>query len=122
PAYMDAQSRLPKVTEPLHLEDGDAYLMKTDILKGVMWFSYDPHSMSNLVCLTSKEVKDIIYTNKKGGKAHSILEGAKQERTPEFLSAVGEESISRFDSDKKKKHSNKKRHHKGDKSEPKERK
>jgi hypothetical protein len=119
---MDAQSRLPKVTEPLHLEDGDAYLMKTDILKGVMWFSYDPHSMSNLVCLTSKEVKDIIYTNKKGGKAHSILEGAKQERTPEFLSAVGEESISRFDSDKKKKHPNKKRHHKGDKSEPKERK
>ena len=122
PAYMDAQSRLPKVTEPLHLEDGDAYLMKTDILKGVMWFSYDPHSMSNMVCLTSKEVKDIIYTNKKGGKAHSILEGAKQERTPEFLSAVGEESISRFDSDKKKKHPNKKRHHKGDKSEPKERK
>ena len=122
PAYMDAQSRLPKVTEPLHLEDGDAYLMKTDILKGVMWFSYDPHSMSNLVCVTSKEVKDIIYTNKKGGKAHSILEGAKQERTPEFLSAVGEESISRFDSDKKKKHPNKKRHHKGDKSEPKERK
>lgn len=115
PAYIDAQTKLPRITEPLHLEDGDAYLMKTDILKGVMWFSYDPHSMSRMASLTSKEVKDIIFANKKGAKAPSLFNGAKQEKTPEFFSAVGEESISRFDTEKKKKHSNKRRHHKGDK-------
>ena len=39
--YMDAQSRIPKVANPLEFEDGLAYLMKTDILKEVMYFSYD---------------------------------------------------------------------------------
>lgn len=122
PAYIDAQAKLPRVTEPLHLEDGDAYLMKTDILKGVMWFSYDPHSMSRMASLTSKEVKEIIFTNKKGAKAPSLFDSTKQEKTPEFFSAVGEESISRFDTEKKKKHSNKRRHHRADKQDSRDKK
>ena len=39
--YQDAQSRIPRVAEPLEFEDGFAYLRKTDILKEVMYFSYD---------------------------------------------------------------------------------
>ena len=35
-AYMDAQSRIPKVNNPLEFEDGLAYLMKTDILREIM--------------------------------------------------------------------------------------
>ncbi|MBO5920402.1 MAG: hypothetical protein J6Q34_07935 [Bacteroidales bacterium] len=101
--YVDAQSKLPKVSEPLHFEDGDAFLMKTDILKGMMWFSYDPKSMANMIQLTAEEVKEVIAMNRKGEKAPTCMQNNLAEKQSEFMSAVGEESISRFDSDKKKK-------------------
>ena len=101
--YVDAQSHMPKVTEPLHFDDGDAFLMKTDILKGMMWFSYDPKSMSNMIALNNQQVKEIIALNRKGGKAQSCMQNSYAEKAPEFMSAAGEESISRFDNEKKKK-------------------
>ncbi len=101
--YVDAQAKMPKVTEPLHFEDGDAYLMKSDILKGMMWFSYDPKSMANMIALSNKEVKDIIALNRKGLNAPSCMQNNLADKPSEFMSAVGEESISRFDNDKKKK-------------------
>lgn len=58
--YVDAREQLPRVNEPLHLDDGDAFLVKTDILKGIMWFSYDEHSMAQIYPLKVREVKDII--------------------------------------------------------------
>ncbi|MEF9931190.1 MAG: hypothetical protein RR770_02650, partial [Bacteroidales bacterium] len=85
--------------------DGEAHLMKTDILRGIMWFSYDPHSMANMKLLTAKEVKEIILLNKKGIKSPSLFEEALN-KSPEFLSAVGEDSISRFDVEKNKKRTN----------------
>ena len=103
PVYVDAQSRMPKVTEPLQFEDGEAFLMKTDILKGMMWFSYDPKSMANMVALNNKEVKEIIALNKKGVKAPSQMQNNLAEKSSEFMSAAGEESISRFDNDNRKK-------------------
>ena len=99
PVYIDAQSRIPNVSEPLQLEDGEAHLLKTDILQGILWFSYDPQNMANMIPLTAKEVKEIIHLNKKGIKGKSLL-GDPVEKSPEFLSAVGEDSISRFDESK----------------------
>ncbi len=104
-AYVDAQAKMPKVTEPLQFEDGEAFLMKTDILKGMMWFSYDPKSMSNMIALGNQEVKEIIAMNRKGVKAPSCMQNNYADKSPEFMSAAGEESISRFDNDKKKKKS-----------------
>lgn len=99
--YIDAQSRIPRIYEPLQLEDGEAYLMKTDILRGLMWFSYDQHSMANMKQITAKEARKIIFLNKKGTKAPSLFE-EQNNKSPEFMSAVGEDSISRFDNSKKK--------------------
>ena len=101
--YVDAQAKMPKVTEPLQFEDGEAFLMKTDILKGMMWFSYDPKSMANMIALNNNEVREIIAMNRKGVKAPTCMQNNLGEKTSEFMSAAGEESISRFDSDKKKK-------------------
>lgn len=108
--YVDAQAKMPKVTEPLQFEDGEAYLMKTDILKGMMWFSYDPKSMANMVALGNKEVKEIIAMNRKGVKAPSQMHNNLAEKNTEFMSAAGEESISRFDNDNKKKKKGRKDH------------
>ncbi|MCI6918260.1 hypothetical protein MR813_04375 [bacterium] len=98
PAYMDAQQRMPRVTEPLQLEDGEAYLMKTDILGRKMWFSYDKSNFSNLYSLSSREVREIIHLNREGKKGRSLMaEQQVNAAEPEFKSAVGEESITRFD-------------------------
>lgn len=98
PAYMDAQQRIPRVTEPLQLEDGEAFLMKTDILGRKMWFSYDKSNFSNLYSLSSREVREIIHLNREGKKGRSLMaEQQVNAAEPEFKSAVGEESITRFD-------------------------
>ena len=114
--YVDAQVKMPKVTEPLQLEDGEAFLMKSDILKGMMWFSYDPKSMANMIALTNQQVKEVIALNRKGIKAESCMQNNFADKAPEFMSAAGEESISRFDNDKKKK-KNRNRNKGGEKGE-----
>ncbi len=94
--YMDAQSRLPKVTEPLQFEDGPAYLVKTDILKELMYFSYDKHSLSEIYPLDPEEVRNVQEMNAEGIKPES-LKLEPEPSQPEFITAVGDDSISRFD-------------------------
>lgn len=108
--YLDAQSRLPKVSEPLEFEDGLAYLVKTDILKEIMYFSYDKSSLSNIYPLDANEVKEIIKMNRNGIRPESLMSEPAPAR-PEFVSAVGDDSISRFDTPKKRrKHNNNSNH------------
>ncbi len=109
-SYIDAQSRIPKVSAPLEFQDGLAYLMKTDILKEQMSFSYDPHSLSNLFTLSAAEVREIQKMNKNGIKPES-LKSEPEPVAPEFISAVGDDSITRFDEARKRKRKNKNRKH-----------
>ncbi|MCQ2170877.1 MAG: hypothetical protein MJY48_04880 [Bacteroidales bacterium] len=99
--YMDAQSHIPKVTEPLEFEDGVAYLRKTDILAQKLYFSYDKTSDVNLYPLSVEDVREIIKMNRNGVKPKSLKLDNVQE-APEFVSAVGDDSISRFDTPKRK--------------------
>ena len=101
-AYMDAASRIPKVHNPLEFQDGLAYLMKTDILREVMYFSYDPQSLANLYPLYADEVWDIIRMNRNGQKPES-LKADVAPAAPEFVTAVGDDSITRFDEARKRK-------------------
>ncbi|MBQ3613050.1 MAG: hypothetical protein II989_03065 [Bacteroidales bacterium] len=107
-AYMDAQSRIPKVHNPLEFEDGLAYLMKTDILREIMYFSYDPQSLANLYPLYAEDVWDIIRMNRNGERPAS-LKSDDRPSSPEFVTAVGDDSISRFDEARKKKKKKKSR-------------
>ena len=116
--YMDAQSRIPKVSEPLEFEDGLAYLRKTDILREVMYFSYDKGSDANLYPLDASEVREIIKMNRNGLKPES-LKTEPEPASPEFISAVGDDSISRFDAPKRNKSRKKNnRQSKGPKGKP----
>ena len=100
--YMDAQSRIPKVYNPLEFQDGLAYLMKTDILSETMYFSYDSTSLANLYPLHAEDVWEIIKMNRRGEKPES-LKGDGVPSAPEFVSAVGDDSITRFDEARKRK-------------------
>jgi len=114
--YMDAQSRIPKVTEPLEFEDGQAWLVKTDILKEIMYFSYEKGSLANIYPLYADEVAEVIKMNRNGIKPDSLMT-EPEAVAPEFITAVGDDSISRFDNlEKKKKKSRGRGRGKGSKS------
>ncbi len=106
--YLDAQSRIPKLTGPLEFEDGLVYLKKTDILAETMYFSYDKTSDVNLYPLSAKQVKEVIQMNRAGERPASLIP-EKADSAPEFVTAVGEGSISRFDRPRKKKKNRKNR-------------
>ena len=107
PSYMDAQSRIPKVLNPLEFQDGLAYLMKTDILREVMFFSYDKFSQANMFPLSAIEVREIQKLNREGIKPDS-LKSEPEPVAPEFVTAVGDDSISRFDESRRRKKKNRK--------------
>ena len=98
---MDAQSRIPKLNGPLEFQDGQAWLMKTDILREMMYFSYEQGSFANLYPLAASEVKEVLAMNRNGEKPES-LKSETEPSMPEFISAVGDDSITRFDDTRKK--------------------
>ncbi len=100
-AYMDAHSRIPRVSEPLELEDGLAYLVKTDILSEKLFFSYEKGSLAQIFPLTATEVKEIQAMNRRGEKPATLRQEVTA--TPDFIDAVGDDAINRFDPEKKKK-------------------
>jgi len=102
--YMDAHKEIPAVNRPIETEDGPVYLVKTDVLKGVMWFSYEEDSMINMIPVHSARVKEMILANNQGKKVPPLQEKPKNNGEQNgFRSAAGEESITRFDSKNKNK-------------------
>ena len=106
--YVDAQRQLPEVRGPIELEDGPAWLMKTDILRGILYFSYEQGSLSNLYPLSAERVREILAENRKGIKSASLQNSGPGVKQTEFISAVGDDSITRFDEQKKRRNNRKK--------------
>ena len=78
-----------------------------------MYFSYDKSSDANLYPLTAEEVRRVQKMNREGIKPDSLRPDMTP-AAPEFVSAVGDDSISRFDKPKrpKKKKKSNNNHHK----------
>ena len=104
--YVDAQKEMPQVREPLEFKDGKAWLMKTDILRGVMFFSYDKDSLAKIHPLSFAEVREIISLNHKGIQPESLIGKEEGGKETDFVSAIGDDSITRFDERKKKRRNN----------------
>ena len=102
PVYLDAQSRIPQVNAPLEFMDGQAWLVKVDVLKGIMWFSYEQGDASKVTPLTVEEVRKIKAANQKGSKPATMLKDSDSGDIG-FVSSIGDDSIDRFDKKKKKK-------------------
>lgn len=90
--YLDAWDSFPRVKQ-LETVNGPVYLQKTDVLKGVMYFS--SHGNPQIYAITAEKVKEIIALNEKGEKVELL--NASENIDSEFKSAVGEDSLTRFD-------------------------
>jgi hypothetical protein len=90
--YMDALRDFPK-TEMIDTQRGKAFLQKTDIFKGKMWFSYPAET--TWYPLDIAEVKKIVEMNKAGEKPDALStisppeEIAEIDREMDFVDVVG---------------------------------
>ncbi len=108
--YMDARKSFPRLREPLQTMDGEFYLVKSDILAGVMIFSSSRHTMSNVTTLPIARVKEILSLNRAGKKVDKLLRDediAPKVEEPTYRTE--EDSITRFDNTNKRRPKNKNR-------------
>lgn len=106
-SYVDAIKEFPVIDNKyLQTKRGDAFLQKTDIFKGVMWFSYKQEP-SVFIPLKASQVKHVLDLNAKGEKpeelVHAVIETkVKVAEEPAFENVVGQDSLTRFDNKSKK--------------------
>ena len=109
--YLDALKDFPPMDAKLQTEKGVAFCQKTDIFKGILWFSYkdDPSSWHSL---SKEQVHKILEMNRKKTKAQSLeafaVENFQNEEVT-FENPVGQDSLTRFDRPKGKRRRNKRK-------------
>ncbi len=103
--YIDIQKGFPSKKVPLETEEGIAYYRKADILRQIMWYSFNEKEEPNekLTPVSVERVKEIIRINKGGKKAYYLVNTSvnKEEIKADFQVALTKDSISRFDGKKK---------------------
>jgi cell fate regulator YaaT (PSP1 superfamily) len=95
--YVDAQKGFPSTEIKLRTKRGDAVHQKTDIIQGIMWYSYVNDS-SNQWAIPLATVIDLIEKNKNGIIPEKLEDFTKTvEKKSEFESGAGQDALTRFD-------------------------
>jgi cell fate regulator YaaT (PSP1 superfamily) len=83
-AYADAYKNFPDERTILKTKKGDAIYQKSDIFKGLMWYSY-ANDRANLMAIPIDKVKEIAAGNSKGVFPEALEDFAfMEERQMEF--------------------------------------
>ena len=101
--YTEALKSFPKSELKLKTEKGEAYHIKTDVFKRMMWYAYPGESA--WVVLTPDQVKKIQEMNKKGSIPKDLKLYTVEEEKPievGFDNVVGQDNIARFSQKNKK--------------------
>ncbi len=104
--YVETLKSFPNVENKiLRTLKGDAFHQKTDIFRGVMWFSYK-HEPAVLIPLKPEQVKEVLELNERGEKPEDFVEAVieiknKVIEEPSFENVVGQDSLTRFDNKSK---------------------
>lgn len=102
--YVEAQKRLPSREIVLETKDNTYYHFKTDIFKREITYSTDKTLAANLVTIPAGRAFDVINMNKKGVKPITLEADVKpQPPKRDAQDILGQDSVTRFDSVKKKK-------------------
>jgi len=101
-SYLDALKAFPNTKTLLKTQKGDANFIKMDIFKGLLWYAYVNSEDYKWYQLSTEQVHDILNINKLGEKIESLSEFELVETSnkPIFEDAVGEDSLTRFDTPK----------------------
>ena len=105
-SYMDALKNFPKKEIKLKTEKGTAVCQKTDIFKKQLWYAY-VGEWNNWFLLTVEQANAIIKENKSNKLVSGLEEYTSENDNVEenmFENVVGQDSLTRFDKPRKKKH------------------
>jgi len=113
-AYIDAQKDFPNRHTQLKLKNGTAFFQKTDIHRGIYWYSVDNSAAMNFTPVPVERVHEIIRLNKKDILPETLIEFSDLpvEKTHEYSDVIGQDSLTRFEGKKFKK---KKKRYRGNK-------
>lgn len=83
--YVDALKSFPDNHINLKTKKGEAFYQKSDIFKGLMWYSY-VFDKSNMMAIPAEQVKEIIAMNNKGKMPEQLEDYAfiKEQRNTEY--------------------------------------
>lgn len=104
--YVEAFKEFPDNSIKLQTKKGQAYHVKTDIFKKMMWYSVEGEFGNSFIGLKIDRIKEIIELNKTGKAVEDIsgyVEQVQVEKQPGFDNVVGQDDLNRFDEKKKKK-------------------
>jgi cell fate regulator YaaT (PSP1 superfamily) len=114
-AYMEQMKTFPDTRIDLKTLTGSARHQKTDVFKRMMWYSVlDKNGVSDFIPMTVERVSEVIEMNKAGEKPQSlkdfmVVETPLVEEKENYNSVVGQDSLTRFDNNFKKKVKSKKK-------------
>jgi len=109
--YEDARKRFPDTNILLKTIQGDAYHLKTDVYRGIMWYGFSGAGAQALVPVPVERVKEIQQMNSTGKMPDELMElhvVAKPNRL-EYTNGAGEGSLTRFEKEERHKKKKKKR-------------
>ncbi len=103
--YLDALKEIPKQNIVLKTEKGNALFVKMDIFKKLLWYTYKDESFK-WYKLSLEQVQEIIALNNNNEVVASLEEyeiESEETAKVDFENVVGQDSLTRFDSPKKRK-------------------
>lgn len=111
-SYMDAIKDFPSKEIQLETLDNTYYHFKTDVFKGFMSYSTSQNFGANIVTISAKRAKEVIALNRKGQKPDLLDDHSEDEVKAvviDYENGVGQDSLTRFDTTKKRPNSKNKR-------------
>ena len=107
---MESIKRLPSREIVLETRDNTYYHFKTDIFNRLITYSTSKEMAANLVTISASRAFEVIALNKRGVRPDELDNDRKEEPVQkEFGDVVGQDSLTRFDKNKKKNTSQKKK-------------
>ena len=107
--YVEAQKRLPSKEIALETQDATYFYLKADILSNQITYTTDKSNPVNTVVISGKRAFEIIALNKRGVKPDNLTEDLSHIAPKKPVDLVEQESLTRFDRNKKSNSRNKKK-------------
>ena len=102
-SYAEAQKQLPPKDFVLETKETTYFFFKADTLARKVTYSTDKSIPANLVTIDAARAFEIIALNKQGIKVDALDDAVTEEEPKEYGDIIGQDSLTRFDKNKKKK-------------------
>jgi cell fate regulator YaaT (PSP1 superfamily) len=111
--YEDARKHFPDTHINLQTRQGEAFHLKTDVYRGIMWYSNAEGGGQALVPVPAERVSEILAMNRNGKQPDELIEFSIPDRPErlEYTNGAGQGSLTRFEREKSRKKKKKQRSH-----------